>query len=220
MLATYDLEKQPTTFDFVTWLSIAMGNGATEVSFINRDKIQVKKYPKDVAEKRFKDILLPVCEIAGVPVVEGIGKSFPYFWSDCPRKPWKFKYQKKYDHRTVTIRDSFRNPHRNSNREAWECFAKDIGAVVIDDCDLKPIPLKERWDLYQCRMNLFVDNGPANLCYFSDAPYISMKFQPTPHLEKIGFPKGAQIPWANKNQKLVWEDDTYENLTNLFGSLG
>ncbi len=213
MLATYDLERQPTTFDVVIWLVKAKSAGASAVSFINRDKIQVKKYSAAVAEQRFNNIVLPACELAGLPVVDGVGKMFTHLWVDCPNDPWKFFYSRKYDHTTVTIRDSFRNLHRNSNRPAWERFAKETGAIVIDDADKAPMSLSERWDLYQCRMNYFVDNGPAALCYFSDAPYVSMKWKLTQHhVNKTFFRPGYQFPWANRDQRLMWEDDTYENI--------
>lgn len=31
-------------------------------------------------------------------------------------------------------------------------------------------------------------------------------------LTEAGFPPGSQFPWADENQKIVWEDDTFENL--------
>lgn len=220
MLAAYDLETQPTTFDFVNWLVNAMTHGATEVSFLNYERIQTKKYPAEVARERFRNILLPVCRLAGVPVSQGDGERFSYFWKDCPQDPCKFKYQKRYDHVTVTIRNYERNQSRNSNLTAWMLFAEENNAVVIYDYGTKPIPLLERWELYQCRMNYFVDNGPAVLCYYSDAPYLSFGWKMTPHLEKQGFHEGYQFPWANHDQRLIWLDDNYENITNCAGSLG
>jgi len=220
VLATYDLETQPTTFDFVNWLVNALTHGATEVSFANFDRIQVKKYPAAVARQRFRNIVLQVCRIAGVPVLDGIGERFSYFWKDCPQNPWKFPYLKKYNHTTVTLRNYNRNPQRNSNVAAWRKFAAETGALVIEDYGITPIPLVDRWDLYQCRMNYFVDNGPAVLCYYSDAPYATFGWEMTPHLENMGFHKGYQFPWANDNQRLIWADDTYENIKNFAGSVG
>jgi hypothetical protein len=194
------------------WLSIAKSAGATELSFVNRDRIQVKKYPSAVANARFERIVLPLCELSETPVVEGDGERFSYWWKDLPANPWKFPYRRKYEHTTVTIRDSFRNFHRNSNRPAWLRFAKETGAVVIDDADKVFMSIGERWDLYQCRMNFFVENGPTVMCWLSDAPYTAMNLKMTPHQEKMGFFEGYQLPWANRNQKLVWKEDSFENI--------
>lgn len=127
---------------------------------------------------------------------------------------------KKHDHVTVTLRDYERNPDRNSKRDAWMRFAKDVGAVVIDDYKHNPIPLVERWDLYQCQMNYFVDNGPAVLCYYSEAPYMTFGMKMTPHLDAMGFYEGYQFPWANSQQRLIWAEDTYVNLKHFSGGMG
>ncbi len=38
-------------------------------------------------------------------------------------------------------------------------------------------------------------------------------------LAEIGFPVGSQFPWHSKNQRIVWEDDTFENLKKEYDEI-
>lgn len=139
---------------------------------------------------------------------------------------WKFPYKKKYEHITVTIRESWRNRPRNSSRKEWDKFiswAENRGekVVVLEDREENPYTVRERWDLYQCKMNLAVSNGPALLLHLSDAPYVVLGYANGEHDTYVlgiwhWMWKGYQHPWANRNQKLVWKPDTFENIQKAY----
>ena len=139
---------------------------------------------------------------------------------------WKFPYEKKHDHITVTIRESWRNKHRNSNRAVWDKFiswAENSGqkVVVLEDREEDPLPVKERWDLYQCRMNLGVSNGPMALNILSDAPYVILGYgNGSTDIYVLGvwhwMWRNSQYPWANKNQKIVWKPDDFATIQKTY----
>lgn len=139
---------------------------------------------------------------------------------------WKFPYEKKHDHITVTIRDSWRNTHRNSNRKEWDKFiswAENAGekVVVLEDREENPYTIKDRWDLYQCKMNLGVSNGPMVMCVLSDAPHVIFNYG-ADHQDVYVLSihhwlwRNAQYPWANKKQKLVWKKDRFEDIVKVY----
>lgn len=128
---------------------------------------------------------------------------------------------------TITIRKQPRNMERNSNVEEWMQFKKHLEQwhkviLIWDSEDKQQIGHKEaannilvRMSLYEgAKMNYFVPNGPAALCWYSDAPYMTFKMNKCDqeHMKKIKMSPGSQIAWANENQKLIWEDDTFENM--------
>lgn len=139
---------------------------------------------------------------------------------------WKFPYKRKHDHITVTIRESWRNTHRNSDRKEWDKFiswAENAGqkVVVLEDREEDPISVKDRWDLYQCKMNLGVSNGPMTLCVLSDAPYLIFGYGAgTTDIYVLGIHHwmwlNYQHPWANRNQRLVWKKDKFETIQKLY----
>lgn len=234
----YDLERQPTTFDFANWVCIVKSNNFHE-AIIEGKKFKWKKdYSEETAQQRLEKIVYPIADLAGlklvspegrnpfccVHVLAGVNQVYRQF-----SKIWKFPYEKKYDHITVTIRDSWRNKHRNSNRAEWDKFiswAENRGekVVVLEDREKDPISVKDRWDLYQCRMNLFVPSGPAALCILSNAPYMIVGYPGNSHdvyLQTIHhwLWRNAQFPWANQNQKLVWKPDTFETIQKVYERL-
>jgi hypothetical protein len=119
-----------------------------------------KDYTEETAKRRLQNIVHPIAELAGLEIVPADGKKKVL----CPHtlhavqliyrqqsKIWKFPYEKKHDHITITIRDSWRNKHRNSNRPAWEEFkgwAEERGekVVVLEDQEENPISINDRWD--------------------------------------------------------------------------
>ncbi len=187
-----------------------------------------------------KNIVLPLAELADLKIVDPVGKKHilsVHLMSgviQCFRdfsQIWKFPYEKKHDHITVTIRDSWRNTHRNSNRKEWDKFiswAENQGekVVVLEDREEEPYTVKERWDLYQCKMNLGVSNGPMTLPILSDAPYIVFGYgNGDQDIYVLGIHhwmwKNHQHPWANANQKLVWKPDTFEAIVKSYaGAIG
>ena len=143
---------------------------------------------------------------------------------------------------TITLRECDHFPHRNSNMDAWLKFAfhlKAQGERVVfvrdtsvareqidgfDICPAASLDLDERMALYySAKMNLFVSNGPATLGYFSDWPwmiFIPIEGDDSGYMpntakfwsESAGIEVGTQFPWCRRDQRIVWQPDTYENL--------
>ena len=253
--ATYFLANQPTTFDFAVWLSTVRTMGFESVSFIGDEfKDKGEAYTPEIARARMEHILRPLAALAGMPVVEGVGDYHRIVGAGISHMMaslgflhrtrgdiWRFPYERRHDHITVTIRQSFRNEHRNSNRPEWDKFvawAENAGfrVVVIEDCEetiafkgtnvaFDPMPIAERMDAYSCRMNLGVANGPMMLCWLSAAPHLTVgmgKNSPQ-ELAMLAHPKGHDIPigsqpvWFLPWQRLVWEPDDADTIIREFG---
>lgn len=239
-VAVYDLSRNPTTFDFVTWAVLAKNNGCDHVHF-NADRgIADNKYPAKVAWKRFGNILIPACPIAGLTFSVGgmqPGHTFDWHYGDVEKIYRKNGSLKKLaptgaipknNYVTITIRDSIRNKWRDSNQAAWIKFSKYLesqgkNVIVLGDCELAPLDLEYRMATYcQAEMNYGASNGPFALCHFSEAPYVTMNLAPAnpatqgynivEHLMRGGFPVGSQFSFRNKKQKLYYVEDSYENI--------
>lgn len=243
-MAVYDLARKPTTFDFATWAVLAKTIGAEHVHFAYDGVIQDWKYGADVAWKRFGNIVLPICKMAGfsfsVGALDEGGFSVSHHYGAVnkvfnkvgrleklvPTYEWHDK-----DYITVTIRKSIRNQWRDSNQKAWDKFADRVGkrVVVIPDAETSPfsVDLEYRMALYaHADMNLGVNNGPMALCHFSDAPYLTFMKIPdvgheqarhlVEHMNKGGFPPGTQFDHRHDKQLLVWQDDTYDNIMRAY----
>lgn len=141
---------------------------------------------------------------------------------------------------TITLRETNTTPHRNSNREQWLKFAEwlsDRGerVVFIPDTNKSEqigrfatdreaaADLHKRMRLYEAaKCNLFVSNGPATLALFTDVPWMIFNrasdddpaFHNTARGWKVfaGIEPGEQWPWCRPDQRIVWEDDTFEVL--------
>lgn len=243
MIAVYDLKTMPTTFDFCVWAVMAKTSGAKAVHFIAHGPIADWKYPPTMAWKRFGNIVLPICQLADLPFTVGIpqaGEEFSYHYGSIEKlyreigKIHKLKQQ--YDiapgYMTITLRNSFRNAHRNSNVEAWAKFKDYLEAsgnrvVVLPECEQAPLDVGYRMALYaNAQMNFGASNGPMALCHMSDAPYLTMNMCPvdptgkaydlTEHHIKTGFPPGSQFSFRNPDQLLVWKADTFENIVKAW----
>ena len=246
-LAVYDLTRLPTTYDFAAWCVNARTRGATRVHFIIDGDIAHWKYPKEVAWARFGTILVPLCKLAGLEFSVGRrmqGLEVPYTHGSVEQtyrelgRLEKLKSALKatsQGHVTITLRESFRNKYRNSNREAWEEFAKYLEGrgekvVIFPECEHAPLNVLHRMALYAgAKMNLGVANGPMALCIFSEAPYITLNQLPEPPAElregvidvrrlaeKVGFPEGSQYSFRNDRQILIYKPDTYENIVEAY----
>jgi hypothetical protein len=142
---------------------------------------------------------------------------------------------------TITLRECEHWPERNSNVPEWLEAGrrlKAMGHVVVfvrdtlrADEDLPgatviPAASKSlycRADLYaSAALNLFVSNGPAWLSMAMDLP--TMIFRPGDeklgrafgrrHHEASGLKWGGQMPNSPDYQRLVWQDDTADNIVN------
>jgi hypothetical protein len=245
--ATYDLTKFPTTFDFSSWACYARTCGATTVHFIIDGPIAQWKYPADTAWKRFANILIPLCKLAGLEYTVGgriEGKTYSYaaghlnaLYKQLGRieklKPTHVPVRPAFA--TITLRESFRNRARNSNTHEWAKFHKwlegrGVDVEVFPECENAPINLEYRMAMYSAAtMNFGVANGPMSLCVFSEAPYLLLNVCPEPVgdeqydqkklLEKQGFPPGSQFAFKNARQLLVYEPDTFENIVRAYEAM-
>lgn len=231
-IALYDLSNRPASFDFVTFLATAVGNGAKHVRFVLDRGWKKKNYHNP--QERFKSIVEPAVALFGIDysVGERRGIEYSHFFPAAV-STWKEHGQigfiqkrakQRGDYVTVTLRKSpGRTPERDSKEAEWLKFAEmcDRKVVVLRDYDERPISLEDRMELYSgAYMNLMVINGPLTLCVHSDAPYISMRTigcdnsgSTSPwFMKQIGIERGFQFPWANSRQRLSYLDDTAENI--------
>ena len=240
MKALYDLSIEPTTWDFILWSCIAKTNGATEVHFGIPSEIAALKYSADVAWKRFGNITVPLCTLAELPYIVAShreGQVFNHRISSLMKlyaengsisKLPLLKQAKMPSFVTVTLRDSWRNTHRNSNKETWPKFIKwleqrNVNVLVHPECESRPIDVMTRMKSYSnAKMNFGVEGGPMGLCTYSDAPYVmfclpcaesTVSFQDR---ERHGFPMGSQFPWKTSRQQIVYAPDSLENLTKHY----
>lgn len=242
--AVYDLEHQPTTYDFVCWLVLVKTLGAKHVHFAYEGKIQDWKYPASQAWKRFGNILVPLCEMFDLPFTVGKrvkGFTCGYRWGHVEslykrlgqiEKLPSTHFEKK-GHITITIRDTIKFKWKDSNREAWLRFAEYLEnggeqVIVLDDSDSTGMILEpqKRLELYaSAKMNLGGSGGPMSLCLFSECPYLVLNLVPDNEENKAGiiedfrsqgFPVGSQFSFRNKDQLLNWNPDSYENIMKAY----
>ena len=80
--------------------------------------------------------------------------------------------------------------------------------------------------LYEyAKANLFVANGPATLNWHMDTPFLMFSELDHKHrssyeaaypewwLPNMGIEAGSQFPWFNERQRIVWETDSYRNIS-------
>lgn len=116
-------------------------------------------------------------------------------------------------------------PTRESGSD-WRKWAADHEAYVLRDFAEDPIPLEDRFACYElASLNIGVNSGVMAPNYFSHRPYLALKWQPKNHKSSLDgylekkhkFPRGSQMPWATKAQKMVWNsDDDYETIEREF----
>jgi hypothetical protein len=147
---------------------------------------------------------------------------------------------------TITLRETSYFTERNSNIEAWLKFAsclKDQGERVVfvrdtakahepidgfETCAEASIDLHCRLALYEAaKINMFVSNGPSSLGLYSRWPWLTfIKVEPEGHgyapatasfwKDNVGVEVGSQYPWSSADQRIIWSDDTYENLVDAW----
>lgn len=230
MIARYDLSARIVSFDFSSWLVMAAAKGATKIVFANLDRIRSKKWPRDIAIKRFESILWPMPALLGLEtsisdtggeempfstdpsaLVAWVksGKTFPRYRSVLPAGTERY---------TVTLRKDWRLPGFNSNEVAWRRFAEQIGARVIEDYDVDQLPLHERFALYAgAVMNFGTVTGPTHLVTLSHHPAMIFRANHHAHgFSGVGIANGGNYPWALPGQCLIWEDDSFEVITRNY----
>jgi hypothetical protein len=227
-LARYDIARDICSFDFYTVAVIAAARGYTGFVFDGLDNPKCGKWSKEAVLLRFHSIIKPGPAMLSMSMQFGAGGdyichphtrnlvAFSRAGFDFPRlrsvrTPKNVKY-------TVTIRDERRIPGRNSNQIAWRAFAKNIGAYIIEDYSVSPLPLHERMAFYAgAQMNFGVPNGPLFPLLLSEYPVMIFGCdRVVGALGNANIELGQQMPWSRPNQKLVWEPDDLPTLMQHF----
>lgn len=228
MLATWRISHEIASFEFFSWLVMVKAAGAKKIVF-NISNPKVGKFTHESVMRRFYSIIEPGPALARLPYRYGEGdvgiKAVP-----SQLIPWVMagnKFERLLTVKapvscnyTVTIRDNFDGaPGRNSNKDAWYKFSEWIGAVLIEDYFVKPIHLHDRVALYAgARMNFGVCNGPIYM--LSLTPYPVMQFvngiSAMNSNVRWGLQPGKNFPWMRHNQRVVWEEDNFDNLRRVF----
>lgn len=241
-IAVYDLEHQPTTYDFLCWLILVKAMGAKHVRFAYEGKIQDWKYPAAQAWKRFGMILVPLCELMGMPFDVGPrckGFTTAYRWGHVNSYYLDSGPMDMLPHIggenpgiTITLRDTIKFKWKDSNRKVWLRFARFLEScgekvTVLDDPDATGsiLEVRKRLALYcGAKTNLGASNGTMSLCMFSPAPYLVTNLMPDSpesgelrnEFARIGFPVGSQFAFATSKQRLSWLPDTYDNVMSEY----
>jgi hypothetical protein len=149
---------------------------------------------------------------------------------------------------TITLREAEHWAHRNSNVPAWCKFAKDLmgkgeQVIILRDTAQAGAKLPSfatmpgaslsvdiRLALYQrAKCNMSVANGPHSMTLFGYQPLLQFiklnaddvyepnrpEWWPKFH----GISEGEQFPWSNPDQRIVWKEDSYENLCEAWEAL-
>lgn len=224
MIARYDLSRELISFDFYSWLVMARARGATDVVFGTKTYRKTNWSARE-CRRRFETIIAKGPTLAGMGASEGDGGDhvteialrFKHFvaWSrlnqidrlESPAVNGSHEY-------TVTLRRQAEKPHRNSNDAAWRKFAREIGALVIEDFDDRPIDLLDRMAIYAgARMNYGVVCGPLHVVSLTDYPLTMLKLGANARFAvDSGIPAGSRMPWLADHHVVLWEDDTYDNI--------
>lgn len=142
---------------------------------------------------------------------------------------------------TLTLREAHHHPLRNSRGEQWVSAARvleqrlGLSVFVVRDTRLAGLPLAEcvrtvsaasehllsRAGLYSgAVLNVGVSNGPMWMSIFMDVPTLMLR--PTTNAAgacyddafyaRFGVRRGDQLPASPPHQRLVWEEDSRENI--------
>lgn len=244
MIVQYDLSKHPASSDYFSWLVMAKARRATEIVF-GLDDVKTDMWSRERVMRRVETMLIPGTEFAGLPCRvgnDGMRRQFPrpnaYELQKFAKRGYKFDKLKSVlapgkDRYTVTLRQDARIPEKNSNQPAWRQFAKEIGAAVIEDYDVKPMHVHEIMALYAgAKMNFGVNSGQFWLCALSDYPYAVFdtgdenKHPDRAHhggmrsyFVRYGLKEHEKWAWFNDNQHVIWESDNIDVLRKHFERL-
>ncbi len=153
---------------------------------------------------------------------------------------WAKQFDSPY---VITLREAEHWPQRNSNLNEWIKFAKTLSGRVIfvrdtvkahelvdgfEICPEASIDIHKRFALYKrAKMNFAVTTGPTLLMNFDpEVPYIQF-FTPSPGyhcyekewVKRVMGIEDERFPWQGPQQKLVWADDTAENISKVWNEL-
>lgn len=269
----YDLDKAPGSFDFIhaglNIESYRIEHGYTRVKvhfregkadgFRSNEPIELSHNHK---QHMMNYVVRPIQKMFGFQEVDSVGpdaldfhyspkpvltdypgKPLPMFQPNIEAELWAAK-EFAGNVITITLREIFYWPQRNSNLEAWLAFARTLpGRVIIlrdtwkrdeplegfETCRDAVVDLHKRYALYRhSKMNFFVMNGPAALCHYtSSVPYMTFLknapgyscYDPKFLQAFIGLEPFGQFPWASDRQRLVYADDTFENISKAWNEM-
>lgn len=154
---------------------------------------------------------------------------------ECMKEGYRLKFPGRVPARdnklvTITLRECDHWPQRNSNKQAWLNVARRLRAqgwdvFIVFDANHVPLSMHDRATFYMAAAcNMFVSNGPAWFALALDAPVLMMRPSTdgimntcsTEFFDHIGIPKGGQIPGCGNHQRLVWRDDSEEEIIDAF----
>jgi len=146
----------------------------------------------------------------------------------------------------ITVRESDYDKTRNNKHSEWLLFANYLkknsySPVIVPDTDNSFLASKFYPDIlifHECAWNIglrmalyelayinfFLPNGPMDLCIWnSKCNYIAMNMLPEgspvttkESYERIGYKIGENYKFAHNGQRLVFKDDTFENIKDEF----
>lgn len=152
------------------------------------------------------------------------------------------EYMKQFDKPviTITLRETWREKIKNSRRDDWLEFAQRIAPhfqpVFVPDTSrafhawdhpfpifpVAAIDLDTRLALYeQADMNCFTANGPGNMCWWTDVPFLFFNTRVEGYWTEEewianGLPIGTQPPYLKERQKVIWEVDSIDVIEAAF----
>lgn len=134
----------------------------------------------------------------------------------------------------ITLREAEHYSERNSNLDAWLKFAATVEDVIFvrdtakadEPLPFETCPRASKDFLFRAalmslaRCNFLVSNGPALIVEYLDVPWLmfaplrpDLDYLPMHEdwwIQNVGVAPGDQFPWAQDNQRIVWEHDTFE----------
>ena len=268
MLAVYDLECNPPTYDVVAFLALAeierkrLGDEYIDLHILpgpvggfRRDSLWPRSIEERVALR--ENVLVPICHllpsVRSVTVhddraycfggVFGYGQrkiSFPAMMEafkagSRPLRTTHWPVPSKLI--TLTLREAEHHPLRNSQVHEWVAAADELEGLgyevtIIRDtlkgveplgkctvsyaaCDLG----NRAWLYANSVLNIGISNGPMWMALFMDVPTLMLRpceagpsGYTAKYFERCGVPKNGQLPTSPPYQRLVWKDDTCENI--------
>lgn len=243
----YDLSVMPTTFDFAVYAVMAKTLGYDAIHFAVGGMASWK-YSEEIGWRRWANICIPICRLADIKFTVGakndfLGDVLGYGTGHIETVYKKLgrieKLKSVYEHPkrgyvTITMRESFRNQWRDSNRDEWAKVGEYLARrgeeiIVLEECEMQPLALEERMAIYcNAKMNLAVGNGPMVLCWLSEAPYLTFQLPRGPEKDyqalihqwdKLKFPIGSQLSFRNKMQEIVWGPDDFDVIKERYEKL-
>lgn len=235
----------PTTYDFAVYAVIAKTLGYDTIHFAVTGMAEWK-YPAEIGWRRWANICIPLCKLSGLGFSVGtkIEGDVLAYHSGAVEQIYKKKNRieklkplqefPKSGYVTITMRESFRNKWRDSNREEWAKVGEYLmrrgeEVMILDECESQPLAVEERLSIYSsAKMNLAVGNGPMVLCWLSEAPYLTFQLPRGPEQDyralveqwdRMRFPIGSQLSFRNNKQEIVWGPDDADLIIDRYEKL-